>query len=259
MKLPNKESTRFVDVVLKSLDILDCFGNEATLNLKQIIDRTGLTRTRAMRLTGTLVSRGYLFFDSELGQYCLGSHIFTLGTAFERNNSIIKIVRPIVKYLVEKTGESSTFYTVQGSERVALVREKGTYAIRYSIQEGQQMPLYDGAGGKVLLAYGPQDLFQYIIDSKQLQPITPNTVIDTDRLKDEIKKIRKQGYAVSLGENSPDARAIAAPVFYHSDHLAGAISIAAPANRLKGKNLKSKIERVLEAAKILSKLLGQTM
>ena len=257
MLLNNKESTRFVDVVLKSLDILDCFGNEAAFTLKQIVDRTGLTRSRAMRLTGTLVSRGYLFYDSTLGLYSLGSRIFALGKSFENNNCIIKIIRPITRYLVEKTRESSTFYIAEGNERVALVRQEGTYDIRYSIQEGQRMPLYAGAAGKVLLAFGPKVLFKHIEEKRQLKPITANTVIEPDRLREELRKILKQGYAVSLGENSPDARAIAAPVFYRSDDLAGAISIAAPASRLKGKNLKSKIESVIESAEMLSKLLGE--
>ena len=55
-----KESGRYIEAVLKSLDVLDCFKSAPDLSLMDIMERAGLTRSRAMRLTGTLEHRGYL-------------------------------------------------------------------------------------------------------------------------------------------------------------------------------------------------------
>lgn len=257
MKLNTKESGRLIDAVLKALDVLDCFGDDPTLTLKQIIDRTGLGRSRAMRLTGTLISRGYLFFDPVTGHFSLGSRLMALGDAFNRNNNIIRIARPIMKYLVDKTGESSTFSIIEADERVILVREEGTHAIRYSIQEGQRMPLHAGAASKALLAFGPQDVLERLITADLLQPITSSTVTDPEQLKNNLARIRKQGFAVSLGENTPGARAIAAPVFNYDNHLAGVVSVSGPANRIEGSIIDRMINQVLEASHMLSKALGR--
>lgn len=256
MEPHTKESTRHIEIVLKALDVLDCFDTEPGLSLKQIIDRTGLHRSRTMRITGTLVSKGYLFFDPRTDNYTLGSRLLALGNAFQRNNSLLSIVRPILKHLVEKTGESSTFSILEANKTVVLAREEGTHAIRYSVREGKRTPLYAGAASKILLAFGNEDVLERIIEKNLLQPITQNTITDPGLLKKELHKIREQGFALSSGENTPEARAVAAPVFDRSDHLLGALSVSGPSNRVKGTLLSNLRDQVIDASIMLSKALG---
>jgi len=257
MKSIPKESTRLVEAILKALEVLDCFDDAATLSLKQIVDRTGLVRSRTMRIIGTLISRGYLFFDPESGRYALGSRLMALGNAFKRNNNILRIVRPVLKHLVDETGESSTFCVNEADERVVLARENGKHALRYSIEEGQRMPLHAGASSKALLAFNSQEVLQRLVTKKMLQPITSHTIIDPDRLKVELKKIRKRGYAISTGENTPDAMAIAVPVYDYADHLAGVLSISGPSNRIES-SIQEKTQQLFVAAQMLSKAFGHT-
>ena len=83
---------------------------------------------------------------------------------------------------------------------MALVREEGTHSIRFAIVEGQRVPIYAGAAGKVLLAFGPPELRQEYLDSEKLIPLSPNTITDAKVLAAELKKARERGYAVSRGE-----------------------------------------------------------
>ena len=102
-----KEAGRHVESVLKALDILDCFHVQSSQNLKQIIEKTGLNRSRVIRLTGTLESRGYLTYDSRSRQFQLGSRVMTLGKIFELNNNLITLSRPVLKDLVQKAYDGS--------------------------------------------------------------------------------------------------------------------------------------------------------
>ena len=256
MKPDTKESIRYIEVVLKAMDILDCFDAESTVSLKQIIDRTGLYRSRIMRITGTLVSRGFLLFDPISERYSLGSRLLALGNAFQRNNSLLSTVRPILKDLVDKTGESSTFSIIEADKRVVLAREEGTHAIRYSVQEGQRFPLYAGAASKTLLAFANKDVLERIIRNNLIQPITKRTITDPDLLKKELQKIKKQGFALSSGENTPEATAVAAPAFDRSDHAVGVLSASGPSNRVKGAILTHLRERIIDASNTLSEALG---
>ncbi len=256
MKPDTKESIRYVEGVLKALEILDCFDAEPALSLKQIIERTGLYRSRVMRITGTLVFKGYLFYDPVSDRYSLGSRLLALGNAFQRNNTLLSIVRPILKDLVDKTGESITFSIIEADKRVVLAREEGTHAIRYSVQEGQRVPLYAGAASKILLAFGSTEVLERIIEKNQLQPITKHTITDPDLFKKELQKITKQGFALSSGENTPEATAVAAPVFDRSDHLVGVLSASGPSNRVKGAILTHLRERIIDASNTLSEALG---
>lgn len=256
MESKTKEASRYIDVVLRALEILDLFQDSIELTLKEIIDQTGLTRSRTMRLIGTLESRGYLVADYKSNNYYPGIKLAILGKSFEKVNQIEAITRPILKDLSNKTGESATFYVLDGTDRLALAREEGKHAIRYSVREGQRMPLHAGASGKVLLAYGPPELVASIKDSSKLNAITPTTITCPDALLKEMADVRKNGYAISKGENVADANAIAAPVMEFNQKLIGAIGIAAPINRLNDENMTTRVEIVKEVADKLSRKFG---
>jgi DNA-binding IclR family transcriptional regulator len=250
MEPRSKESARHIDVVLRALDVLDCFQDESVVSLKEIIDRTGVTRSRAMRLLGTLVSRGYLIEDPDKRNYYLGIKLAILGNSFEKLNNIEIIARPALKRLAIATGESATLYVLDGNERVALIREEGTHAIRYSVSEGQRMPLHVGAAAKILLAFGPPGLAQKVASSQSSNP---------KKLVKEVSEARKKKYAITKGENVPDAHAIAAPVFDYQDRLIGSIGIAGPAHRLDDKQIKKRLKAIREAARDLCKQFGKNI
>jgi DNA-binding IclR family transcriptional regulator len=118
------------------------------------------------------------------------------------------------------------------------------------------MPLYAGASGKVLLAFGPEELSERIIRSKKLKAITASTITDPDVLEREIISIKEKGYAISKGENVTGANAIAAPVMDYNQKLIGAIGIAAPTNRLNDENIEARVELVKATAIQMSKKFG---
>ncbi|MDO8941616.1 MAG: helix-turn-helix domain-containing protein, partial [Desulfobacterales bacterium] len=78
-----KQADRHVESVLATLDILDCFLKDSSLTVKHLIDATGLTRNRVMRLTGTLVHKGYLSTDADTGAFHAGPRVFALSRVFE--------------------------------------------------------------------------------------------------------------------------------------------------------------------------------
>jgi DNA-binding IclR family transcriptional regulator len=253
---PAKEMRRHVEVVLKALDILDCFQFQPLLTLKEIIDFTGMTRSRAMRLTGTLVSRGYLFYEIKRKQFRLGSRVMTLGKVFEAHNTLVSISRPILRDLVRMTGELASLYVIDGLERVALAREKSSQEISYTVTEGQRMELYAGAAGKVLLAFAPSEVPEKVLSKEFLKKLTPMTISDPEHLARELKAIRRKGYGVSKGERAPDVWSVAAPVFDCDGTVCCAIGITGPIYRIPESVQSNYIKIVVTKASELSRLLG---
>ena len=248
--------TRHVEVVLKALDILDCFQSQPVLSLKEIIDITHMTRSRAMRLTGTLESRGYLIYESEHRHFHLGPRLLTLGKVFEAHHTLIALARPILRELVRKTGELASLYIIDGTERVALAREKGIHEISYSISEGQRMELYAGAAGKVLLAYAPQAIVKKVLSAKPLKQLTPHTISSTAKLTRELEEIRRKGFAVSEGERALDVWSVAAPVFDYRGMICCAVGITGPIYRIPKAVQSGFITTVIDNARDLTRQLG---
>ncbi len=256
MKPATKQSTRHVHAVLAALDILECFEKEPALSLKQIIDISGMTRNRVMRMAGTLEGRGYLIRNESTGKFMLGQKILVLGKISERSLDLVLLARPLLKDLAQSTGESASLYVADGTDRLVLAREEGTHDIRYSVHEGQRLPIYAGAGGKVLLAFGSHELRARIFRKKRLAPLTPHTPSSVTSLKAELERVRRLGYAVSQAERAPDAGSIAAPVYDHSRRLVGAVAIAGPISRVNIESRPEYVTAVRETAESLSRRLG---
>jgi DNA-binding IclR family transcriptional regulator len=203
-----------------------------------------------------LKKKGYLVQDPEARSFSLGFQVMVLGKAFEKSNDLTTVVRPILKELVQKTGESASLYVLEGNKRLVLVREEGTQVIRHSVAEGQRLPLHAGASGKTLLAFSPEEVTRRLINDRKLARLTPHTVTDPVTLKAELAKIRSAGYAFSQSERAMDAASIACPVFNHENRLVGAISIGGPVTRFTSDHRPGFVEQVLKAAEKLSTHLG---
>ena len=256
MRPRTKESGRHVGAVLKALDLLESFQAQPTLSLKELIDLSGLNRSRVMRLAGTLEARGYLGLEPDTGHYRLGSRLLTLGKLFELNNTLISLARPALQRLVQITGESATLYAIDGFERVALAREHGTHEVRFSVTEGGRSELYAGAAGKVLLAHAPSDVADGVLKAGVMRRLTPGTIVDPTGLTAQLKNIRRQGWAFSKGERVADAWGVAAPVFGHDGTAHAAIGVAGPINRLTQPMRTQTVAAVTEVAQDLSRDLG---
>jgi DNA-binding IclR family transcriptional regulator len=258
MKKPTRQTDRHVEAVLAALDVLECFLVKPGHTTLELLQATGFTRNRVMRLTGTLTHRGYLMADPETGVFRIGPKIFALGKVFERNRLILPLVGPVLRDIALKTGESASLYVREGFERVVLARAEGTHAIRHAISEGQRMDLHAGAAGKVILAYSPEEVVGIVLAKTGLPKRTPATIIDKSRFLKELENVRGQGYAVSIGERAADVCALAAPVFEHGHELVGALCISGPISRFTPQIRKSYTELLLAEARKLSRHLGWT-
>jgi DNA-binding IclR family transcriptional regulator len=258
MTKPTRQADRHVEAVLAALAVLECFLAKSSLTTLEILQTTGFTRNRVMRLTGTLMHRGYLIEDGGTGTFTIGPKVFALGKVFERNNAILVIIRPSLSDIALKTGESASFYAREGYERVVVAREEGTHSIRHAISEGQRMDLHAGAAGKVILAYSNTELVASVLAKTGLPKRTAATITQKQALLKELKNVRDRGYAVSIGERAADVCALAAPVFEHGHELVGSLCISGPSSRFTLPVRKAHLKLLLAAAIQLSRQLGWT-
>ena len=251
-----KESAKQIESVDKALSILECFSDRVPeLSLKQLSEKTGLYKSRILRLCGTLMTHGFLI-RLEGSLYRLGPKLMMLGKVYERSNSLISISRPILRELASITGESAKLFVIQGTKRICLVREKGTYPLSYHVEEGESFELYAGAGGKVLLAYTSKEFRDQVLGEKVLQRLTPTTIVERSRLEEEFAAIRERGYASSSGEVFTEVAGMAAPVFDYENDVCAALTIAGPIQRFTEDRRQEMLDSLLASARRLSQLLG---
>jgi DNA-binding IclR family transcriptional regulator len=255
MKTVAKESERQVEAVAKALNILECFtAGQPELSLKQLSEKTGLYKSRILRLCGTLIAYGFLI-RQEKSLYKLGPKLMMLGKVYENTNPLVSIARPVLRELASLTGESVKLFVIEGTKRICLVREKGANPLRYVINEGESFELYAGAGGKVLLAYAPEEFRDRVLN-QTLKKLTPTTIVERDRLEKDFETIRRQGYSITRGELFAEVGGMAAPVFDHNNSVCASMTVTGPQHRFTEDRCRQMLKSLLSSAKKLSFLLG---
>jgi DNA-binding IclR family transcriptional regulator len=241
----SKESEKIVDSVASALTILDCFETAPSLSLGDIHERTGINKTRIMRLAGTLRHMGYVTQDQATGRYALGPKVHSLGGGLSKSYLNIKVLlNSFMKEIVEETGETASFFVVHGFRRLCLVREESKNAVRYVINEGEERPLYKGAPSKALLAFLPEEQREAFLEHFS----TMRKEYDADAFRRQIVETKERGYASSMAEVSPDSYSIAVPVFCGFGKFYAALAVSGPVSRYSEEK-KEKILKTLSLYK----------
>ena len=103
----NNESIQYDDYIAglaKGLSLLECFGTERQkLNVTQIAERTGLSRTAARRYVRTLKFLGYLDTDEHF--YWLTYKVLRFSSAYLSSAYLPKVSQPMLNLLsIKKSG-----------------------------------------------------------------------------------------------------------------------------------------------------------
>lgn len=123
-----------------------------------------------------------------------------------------------------------------------------------TVEVGRPFPLHAGASGKVILAFAPPGLRDFVLDGP-LPALTPLTPTDREELETEISLIESAGTSVSLGERQHGAGSVAAPVLGVDGYAVGSISVCGPVDRFDGETVERMRPLVLGAAREISRAL----
>lgn len=243
--------------VVRAIRILECFSTERPeIGVREVARRVGLASSTAGRLLATLASAGVVTQNAATRTYMLGPRVLAWAGLYTGVLDVRATARPILDRLRRATRETVTLYVQDGYERVCVERLEGPQSIRAVVRVGERMPLYAGAGGKVLLAFLPADRRRAIVKRIALARFTPNTIGSRARLERELAAIRRRGYATSVGERFAGAASVAAPIHGADGALIGAVNVFGPADRFGGSRLAEHIRRVTRAALEMSRAMG---
>jgi DNA-binding IclR family transcriptional regulator len=132
--------------------------------------------------------------------------------------------RPYVQLARERAGATAHLLVPSYTSVLCLVHCGGADEdVRPRLRE--LVPAHCAAGGKVLLAW--RDRWRESLLGRPLERVTSRTVTDPRALREELDRVRKDGYATEDGEVQPNkVRAVAAAIRTSGDVVA-ALSVSA--------------------------------
>lgn len=240
--------------IQRAIDILLCFNwDDEELSLTHIYKKVNLSKSTTMRILTTLTNRGFLTKHPKKRTYSLGYNIYYLGQVAQENIGLKKVCYPIMCDIGNETNETVILYVLDKYERVCFIQKESSLEIRRSVKIGDRFSLWAGASGKCILAYLNEDIWEKM--ARKIEPLTEKTIVNPVEFINELKKIKKQGYAISCGEKYLDISCIAAPIFDSYRDVIGCLVISGPSFRFPNKQ-DNFIRLVTNGAKKISEQLG---
>jgi DNA-binding IclR family transcriptional regulator len=242
---------KIVNSVVRAALILQTLSS-GNSRIGKISESVKLSKGTTHRLLLTLAKVGFVVQDPLTQGYHLGPGLLQLfSDPILSHNSLISCAFEEMTYLKNLTRETVLLDLRAGLQKVCIEKIDSPENLKYTNEKGFAAPLYVGGGGKILLSELKDDEINIILQQISFVPITPNTIIDPEQLRAEIKKVRQQGYATSFGERVPGSSCVSVPVKNYVAPVA--LSILGPASRFTPQRIMETIEELKQAAGKVSK------
>lgn len=247
---------RFVQSVIKALNIIELLGEHGELGVTDISTRLGFDKSTTFRLLATLKEKNFIVNDSKTQLYSNSTKLFALGQSVLRKSNFGPQIKVELKKLMEITGETVNFSIPDGLEVVYVDKYETADMLKLVVKVGQRRPMYCTSAGKALLAYYDRQYVETLCDSFQFVRFTEYTITDKDALLKELDLIRKRGYSLDNQEHCLDIRCVAIPILNKSDEPLAAVSISMPQFRYEADTSRQDkcIKALLDASETLSKV-----
>jgi len=252
-----KEETSIIQSVDRALILLKAIADDPRRgkSLNELTAVLKIDRSSVFRSLTTLMKHGLIRQDRTGKMYLLGYGIYGLAGSLRVQDKLTDTASPILRELVDQTGENAHLAVRSRSVCVFIDREQGDKALNANTDIGSSEELYCTAVGKALICDLSREELEKTVPREQMRIFTENTITDLDRLSRELKGIRERGVSVDNEEYEYNVICCAAPVYNYEGKIEAAIGISGPKIRMENR-MDEIIEIVGEAGKRLSGLFG---
>jgi DNA-binding IclR family transcriptional regulator len=244
--MPTDSSYRPVETVDTAFEILGVLKHRGGAGITELADELGLAKSTVYRHVKTLESRGLLVREAD--EYRIGTWFLDYGVHVRNRHPLFDVVKPKVDELAAETDEKVWCVIEENGMGVHIYGAQGRHSVKTHARIGKRTPLHQFAAGKAILAHLPDERIDEILSEYELSGQTAQTITDRDELDEQLETIRDSGYAFNREESVRGVHAVGAPVKDESGVAIGAISVAGPANRLRGSTFTDELPALLLGA-----------
>ncbi|EDZ44848.1 transcriptional regulator, IclR family [Rhodobacterales bacterium Y4I] len=240
----------------RALDVLDALAGASGMTLTELSTALDQSAATMYRVLATLEARQIVEMEPQSQTWHIGAMAFRLGSAFLRRSSVIERARPVMRELMEATGETSNLGIERGGD-VMFVSQVETYeSIRAFFPPGTTSPMHASGIGKALLSCFGEDQLTRFLRGRTLKEFTEKTLTSAEALREDLAQIRRRGWSFDDEEKAPGMRCVAAPVFGMQGEVLAGISVSGPTSRMPDTRISEIGALVRGAAEKLSYGLG---
>jgi DNA-binding IclR family transcriptional regulator len=245
------KSVPAVDRVFTILEFLA--ASKRGLCAAELVEQIGMPRSSVHCLTLTLERRGYLYRNMKTGRYLLGLKLFSLAKYANGGMELRDRATPELNHLMQQSRLTVHLAVLEKDEAVLVAKVDSPGIIRLATWAGKPMEFHCASIGKAIAAHLPEEVLLNFLKARGMTRHNENTILCERRLREQLRAVRKLGYAVDDEEEEIGLRCIGVPVFDRDGCVLTAISIAGPTSQVHAENLATYALKVRNTAARISR------
>jgi IclR family transcriptional regulator, acetate operon repressor len=202
------------------------------VSLQSLVEETGLPKPTLHRMLQQLEGAGLLVRQADGRHYGTGTRLRRLAEDLLLNATQHGARHAVLRNLVEEIGESCNVTALSGNEVVYLDRVETPEPLRFYLHAGSRVPAHCSASGKMILSQLSPSQRRKLLGHAPLKQYTPNTVTDLDLLEEELKRVRRDGFALDDEEFLPGLVCVAVLVPGGASRSNLCVAVQAPVVRV---------------------------
>ncbi|MGW0997209.1 IclR family transcriptional regulator [Streptomyces sp. NPDC002523] len=251
LKTPPPYPIASVDHALRAATILQLEGGAS---VSQIAERLGVARSTAHRILAMLVYRDFAVQGED--------RVYRAGPVLElasHSQSLVSRLRaaalPHLQRVVDLLDETANLIVRTGDTVRFIASVECRQALRVGSREGMVFPAHRTTAGLLLLA----ELSDEELDEVYAERLRerPSDRPDPDRLRAELRRLRRNGFAVNRGRSERGLVAVGVPVRDRDGTALAGLSVSLPSVRYDPHRLRSLVATLDAAAHALEQDLAE--
>jgi DNA-binding IclR family transcriptional regulator len=205
--------------------VLLCFekGSKSRMTLTEISKEVGIHKSKGYSILNVLEQFGFVEKNPDTKTYSLGIGLIFLSRHVLDHLDYQAIINPFLRILTEETNGTACFGLMNRQYLYITAKHEARQNLGITMRLGHRFHFTFGAHGKAIVAFMSDDEREKALAGEKLYFYGEKANLNVNRLRDELARCRKLGYAVDPGELQSGINAVSSPVFGVEGNIVGCI------------------------------------
>ena len=241
----------------RALAVLTAVARQDATSLTDLARALDIPTATTHRILTTLQARDFVRFDEERQDWSIGIEAYRTGVAYLKRAGLADMGRPVMRALMEETGETANLAVPDGAEVVFIGQVETANPIRAFFPPGSRTPMHASGTGKAILAALPEARRARLLPSSGLTGFTARTHTSLASLMADLEATRARGWSFDRDERYEGMSCIGAAIFNDRAEPCAGISISGPSSRFSDERIAGFGQAVAAAAaRITARIAG---
>lgn len=250
------EGTAAVRSVLMAVRVLEAMALAGgPMRVSDLARDLAEPKGRVHRHLVTLRQAGLVAQEETTERYHLTWRMYQIGQAAGEQFDLKRVAEPAMHRLRDAVGQSVLLAVPTGGDPLVVHSLEAPNKVSITVQPGNRPAAHCSAQGRIMLAFGPEDLRARMLASP-LERLTPDSITDPALLRDRMALVRDRLWETAPGEALTGINVLAAPLFAAGEVLVGSLGIVGSVQFVQDPPPPAMLQALHEAAGAVSARLG---